>query len=105
VESVELLYCAFASALDNVVLNTRCQYRAAGDGRITPGKKFHRAHGDNELAIFTILDMRPYEYITVIVDFIEGSVVKYTTYLIPSGSGTKVLPCSDAIVDSRTAVG
>lgn len=67
-----------------------------GDGRITPGTEFHCAHGDNELAIFTILDMRPYEYITVIVDFTEESVVKYTTYLIPSGSGTRILLCAEA---------
>jgi len=67
-----------------------------GDGRITPGTEFHCAPGDNELAIFTILDMRPYEYITVIVSFTEESVVKYTTYLIPSGSGTRVLQCAEA---------
>lgn len=67
-----------------------------GDGRIAAGTEFHCAHGDDELAVFTILDMRPYEYITVIVDFIEDSVVKYTTYLIPSGSGTRVLLCAEA---------
>jgi len=68
----------------------------ATEGRVAPGTQFHCAHGDNELAIFTILDMRPYEYITALMDFAEGSVVKYTTYLIPSGSGTRILFCSEA---------
>jgi uncharacterized protein YndB with AHSA1/START domain len=68
----------------------------AADGRVAPGTEFHCAHGDNELVIFTILDMRPYEYITVIMQFTEESVVKYTTYLIPSGSGTRILLCAEA---------
>ena len=66
------------------------------DGRVAPGTEFHCAHGDNELAIFTILDMRPYEYVTALMEFVEGSVVKYTSYLIPSGSGTRILFCCEA---------
>ncbi|MCL1587349.1 MAG: SRPBCC domain-containing protein, partial [Actinomycetia bacterium] len=69
--------------------------RGATDGRVAPGTEFHCAHGDNELVIFTILDMRPYEYITVIMQFTEDSIVKYTTYLIPSGSGTRILLCAE----------
>jgi uncharacterized protein YndB with AHSA1/START domain len=68
----------------------------ATDGRVAPGTEFHCAHGDNELVIFTILDMRPYEYITVIMQFTEDSIVKYTTYLIPSGRGTRILHCAEA---------
>jgi uncharacterized protein YndB with AHSA1/START domain len=65
------------------------------DGRVAPGTEFHCAHGDNELVIFTILDMRPYEYITVIMQFTEESIVRYTSYLIPSGSGTRILHCAE----------
>lgn len=68
----------------------------APDGRVVPGTEFHCAHGDNELVIFTILDMRPYEYITAIMQFTEESVVKYTTYMIPSGTGTRILLCAEA---------
>ena len=66
------------------------------DGRIAPGTEFHCAHGDNELIVFTILDMRPYEYITVVVQFMPDSVVKYTSYLMPSGSGTRIVHCAAA---------
>jgi uncharacterized protein YndB with AHSA1/START domain len=70
--------------------------QGASDGRIAAGTEFHCAHGDNELVVFTILDMRPYEYITVLMQFTEESIVKYTTYLIPSGSGTRLLVCAEA---------
>jgi Protein of unknown function (DUF2652) len=68
--------------------------KGSEDGRVAPGTEFHCAHGDNELIIFTILDMRPYEYITVLVQFMPDSVVKYTTYLMPSGSGTRLIHCA-----------
>lgn len=70
--------------------------QGSSDGRIAPGTEFHCAHGDNELVIFTILDMRPYEYITAIMQFTPESVVKYTSYLIPSGSGTRILLCAES---------
>lgn len=65
-------------------------------GRISAGTEFHCAHGDDELAVFTILDMRPYEYITVIVEIFPDTVTKYTNYLIPSGSGTRLMVCASA---------
>jgi uncharacterized protein YndB with AHSA1/START domain len=68
----------------------------AADGRVAAGTEFHCAHGDNELVVFTILDMRPYEYVTVLMQFTEESIVKYTSYLIPSGRGTRVLHCAEA---------
>jgi hypothetical protein len=60
------------------------------DGRIAPGTEFHCAHGDGAITLFTVLDIRPHSYITMMVEFAEGSVVKYTYYLVPSGSGTRV---------------
>jgi hypothetical protein len=59
-------------------------------GRVGPGTEFHCAHGDGATTLFTVLDMRPYDYLTVMVEFVEESVVKYTYYLMPSGSGTRV---------------
>jgi len=59
------------------------------EGRVAPGTEFHCAHGDS-VTKFTILDMRPHSYITAMVEFVEGSVVRYTYYLQPSGSGTRV---------------
>ncbi|MDA2979215.1 MAG: DUF2652 domain-containing protein [Actinomycetota bacterium] len=60
------------------------------DGRVVPGTEFHCAHGGG-VAVFTVLDMRPFTYGTVMVEFAEGSLVKYTYYLIPSGSGTRIV--------------
>ena len=59
-------------------------------GRVGPGTEFHCAHGDGAITLFTILDMRPYDYLTVMVEFAENSLVKYTYYLMPSGAGTRV---------------
>ena len=64
------------------------------DGRVAPGTEFHCAHGDNEMVVFTILDMRPYEYITVMMQFMPDSVVTYTTHLMPNGTGTRLILCA-----------
>lgn len=58
-------------------------------GRVAPGTEYHCSHGDS-VTKFTVLDMRPHSYITAMVEFVEGSVVRYTYYLQPSGSGTKI---------------
>ena len=60
------------------------------EGRIAPGTEFHCAHGDGAITLFKVTDMRPHSYITMTVEFAEGSTVKYTYYLIPSGSGTRI---------------
>jgi uncharacterized protein YndB with AHSA1/START domain len=69
-------------------------HKKALDGRVAPGSEFHCAHGDDELVQFTILDMRPYEYITAMFDFAEGSMVTYTWHLMPSGRGTRFMLCA-----------
>jgi hypothetical protein len=38
--------------------------------------------------------MRPYEYITVMMQFMPDSVVTYTTYLMPNGTGTRLILCA-----------
>lgn len=60
------------------------------NGRVGPGSEFHCAHGD-QVAVFTVLDSRPNEYMTLMTPFSEGSSVRYTHYLLPSGTGTKVV--------------
>lgn len=60
------------------------------DGRIGPGTEYHCAHGE-EINVFAVVDSRPGEYMTMTAPFIEGSAFLYTTYLIPSGSGTRVV--------------
>ena len=65
-------------------------------GRIAPGTEFHCAHGDGAITMFKIKDMRPHSYITMTVEFAEGSLVKYTYYLIPSGSGTRIFQHAEA---------
>jgi uncharacterized protein YndB with AHSA1/START domain len=63
----------------------------ATDGRIGPGAEYHCAHGDDTESVFTILDMRPGEYITFMVALDDHMAMRYTDYLIPSGSGTRLL--------------
>jgi hypothetical protein len=64
-------------------------------GRIGPGTEYHCAHGeDNDLLIFTVLDMRPVDYMTVLIPVGEGMAVRYTDYVIPSGTGTRVVSYS-----------
>jgi len=66
------------------------ELKGTEDGRVGPGTEFHCAHGDGAITLFTVLDMRPFDYATVMVEFVDDSVVKYTYYLMPSGSGTRV---------------
>lgn len=61
------------------------------DGRVAPGTEFHCAHGEGDVTLFVVLDMRQFTYATIMVDFVEGSCVKYTYYFIPSGSGTRIV--------------
>ncbi len=65
-------------------------------GRIAPGTEFHCAHGDGAVTLFKVMDMRPHSYITMTVEFAEGSTVKYTYYLVPSGSGTRIFQHAEA---------
>lgn len=63
---------------------------ATRDGRVGPGTEFHCAHGDGSISLFTVLDMRPFDYATVMVEFVEDSLVTYSYYLMPTGSGTRI---------------
>ena len=61
-------------------------------GRIGPGSEYHCAHGDdNDIAIFTVLDRRPLDYITFVMPIMEGVAMRYTDYVIASGTGTRIV--------------
>lgn len=61
-------------------------------GRIGPGSEYHCAHGeDNEIAIFTVLDRRPLDYITFLLPIADGVAMRYTDYVIASGTGTRIV--------------
>lgn len=62
-------------------------------GRVGPGSEYHCAHGDH-ISVFTVLDSRPNEYLTLMVPFSAEAAVRTTHYLIPSGAGTKIVTYS-----------
>jgi hypothetical protein len=72
------------------------ELKELAEGRIAPGTEFHCAHGDGAITLFKVKDMRPHSYITLTVEFAEGSTVKYTYYLVPSGSGTRIFQHAEA---------
>jgi hypothetical protein len=61
------------------------------DGRIGAGTEYHCAHGGGEISVFTVLDTRPNEYITMMVPFTQGTAFRYTSYVIPNGTGTRIV--------------
>lgn len=64
-------------------------------GRIGPGAEYHCAHGDdNEVLVFTVLDMRPVDYITIMIPIGDGVGMRYTDYVVPSGTGTRIVTCA-----------
>lgn len=79
---------------------SRTQWMTANDhlivaddrGRIGPGAEYHCAHGeDNEITIFTVLDMKPLDYITFLVPMGRGMAMRYTDYVMASGRGTRIV--------------
>ncbi len=61
-------------------------------GRIGPGAEYHCAHGeDNDILIFSVLDMKPVDYITFMIPMGEGIGLRYTDYVMPSGNGTRIV--------------
>lgn len=63
------------------------------NGRVGVGVEFHCAHGE-EVGILTILDIKPHDYITLLVAPMPGVAIRYTDYVIPSGGGSRVLSCA-----------
>ncbi len=76
---------AWLAANDNQIVED-------GRGRIGPGAEYHCAHGeDNEVAIFSVLDMKAVDYVTFLVPMGNDMAMRWTDYVIPSGSGTRLV--------------
>jgi hypothetical protein len=58
------------------------------NGRVGVGAEYHCAHGDY-LGIFTVLDMKPLDYVTFVIPITPEATLRYTDYVIPSGGGTR----------------
>ena len=75
---------AWLNAKDNLVSGET-------GGRIAPGANYHCAHGENDVTIFSVLDMKTMDYITFVMSLGNGIGLRYTDYLIPSGNGTRIV--------------
>lgn len=72
-------------------------------GRIGPGAEYHCAHGeDNDILIFTVLDMKVVDYVTFVLPMGDGMALRYTDYVIPSGSGTRIVSYSAPLFMAET---
>jgi hypothetical protein len=69
---------------------TRHEISGESDGRIGPGAQYHCVHGeDNDVTVFTVLDMKTVDYVTFVIPVGEGMAMRYTDYVIPSGTGSR----------------
>jgi hypothetical protein len=74
-----------------------------GRGRIGPGAEYHCAHGeDNDIAVLTVLDMRAIDYVTFLTSIGDGMALRYTDYVIPSGTGTRIVTYAAPLFMSDT---
>ena len=83
-------------ANDNQVVGTT-------GGRIGPGSEYHCAHGeDNEIAVFSVLDMKPVDYVTFTLPVGPDIGMRYTDYVIPSENGTRIVTCAAPLFSVET---
>ena len=72
-------------------------------GRIGPGTEYHCAHGeDSDISIFTVLDMKSLDYVTFVTPMGEGTGVRYTDYVIPSGTSTRIVENAAPLFSTET---
>jgi uncharacterized protein YndB with AHSA1/START domain len=72
-------------------------------GRIGPGAEYHCAHGENnDVLVFSVLDMRPVDYITMTLPLGDDIAMVYTDYVIPSGSGTRIVSYAAPLMSTTT---
>lgn len=72
-------------------------------GRIGPGAEYHCAHGENnDVAIFTVLDMKAVDYVTFTMPMGDGMGLRWTDYVIPSGAGTRIVSYCAAVFSTET---
>jgi uncharacterized protein YndB with AHSA1/START domain len=66
---------------------TRWSSEARPDGRTGPGARNHCAHGKNETTTETVLDWKPFDYVTVQQAPNEAMSILMTQRLVPSADG------------------
>lgn len=71
-------------------------------GRIGPGAQFHCAHGDDDVSVFSVLDMKPLDYLTLVSTVAPGVGLRWTDYVIPSGTGTRIVTYAAKAFDVET---
>ena len=74
------------------------------DGRVSSGMEYHCIHGDNDVLVFTVLDSRPLDYLTLRLPVGGPFVLRYTEYLAPSGDGTHLVTHFAAPFDADSGV-
>lgn len=67
------------------------QVMGAVDGKVAPGIEYHCAHGDNELLVFIVLDMKTADYMTIMMPLGDSIALRYTDYIVPDGEGTEIM--------------
>lgn len=69
------------------------QIEGRNEGRIGAGSEYHCAHGEeNDVTIFTVTDIKTLDYVTFLLPLpMEGLAVRYTDYVVPSGTGTRIV--------------
>lgn len=84
------------SANDNRVEGKR-------QGRIGPGSEYHCAHGEhNEISIFTVTDIKTLDYVTFVLPVEDGMAMRYTDYVLPSGTGTRIVTYAAPLFNVET---
>lgn len=72
-------------------------------GRIGPGTEYHCAHvEDGRIQVFTVLDMKTADYVTFVTSIAPQVGMWYTDYLIPSGSGTRIIKNVSPLFSTET---
>ncbi len=72
-------------------------------GRVGPGTEYHCAHGEGtDIQIFTVLDMKPMDYVTFVTTMGPGVGMRYTDYVVPSGTGTRIVKKAAPLFSTET---
>ena len=79
------------------------EVKGTNAGRIGPGSEYHCAHGpDNEISIFSVIDMKAVDYVTFVSIAAPGVALKWTEYVIASGGGSRLINYASEPFDPET---
>ena len=104
----QVIASAFSSGIVDKALFFYAPKILGGDDGIPicsgPGAEYHCAHGeDNDVIVFSVLDLRPVDYITLTIPYGDDAVMVYTDYVVPSGSGTQIVNYTAPLMSASTA--